>query len=381
MSRPSPSGVATALVVGGGVYGLTAAWALARRGVAVTLVEAGLLPNPRSSSFDEHRITRHAYGKLEGYARMMPAAFEAWEALWADLGARHYAPVGATYFLRADDGWRAATLRALDELGVAYRSLPPAEVRARFPMVQSRGLDEAIETGGAGMLFPARILTDLVVHLGRLGVTLLANTEVDAVDFDAGSVRTGASTLSADVVVVCAGAWIDRLAPGLKGVAVPSRQAMLYLSPLPEFATAWAAAPVMVTRGAAGGLFCMPPRHGTRLKIGDHRFSLTGDPDGPRTPTRDDIERIWPLFEAAFQDARGYRVLEERACFYTVTADERFVVGPVGARGYQVSACSGHGFKLSALIAERLAETVVGRMSGQALADYAASRTTSEAAA
>jgi glycine/D-amino acid oxidase-like deaminating enzyme len=39
-----------ALIVGGGIAGLSTAWALARRGVRVELFEQGPLPNPRASS-------------------------------------------------------------------------------------------------------------------------------------------------------------------------------------------------------------------------------------------------------------------------------------------------------------------------------------------
>lgn len=381
MNANLPSGVRTALVVGGGIYGLSTAWALARRGVAVTVVDAGPLPNPRSSSFDEHRITRHAYGKLEGYGRMMPAAFAVWEEMWGDLGARHYAEIGAAYFLRSDDDWRDATAAALDEMNVGHRAIPQAEIRTRFPMIASDGLIGALETEGAGMLFPARILTDLVVHLSRIGVALRAGVEVRDIDPDAGTVTTtSGDRLAADVVIVCTGPWIDRLVPSLVGVAVPSRQALLYLAPPPELAAAWSQAPVIVTRGGEGGVFTMPPRFGTRLKIGDHRFSRTGDPDGPRVPTAEDLDAIMTLFRASFTGADGYAVLETRACFYTVTQDERFVVGPAGARGYTVSACSGHGFKLAPLIADRLAETVAGHMSGDDLTAYAASRLTEQAA-
>ncbi len=56
------------LIVGGGIAGLLTAWRLARRGVASTVFEQGLLPNPKSSSFDEHRVIRHASGELQGYA-------------------------------------------------------------------------------------------------------------------------------------------------------------------------------------------------------------------------------------------------------------------------------------------------------------------------
>ncbi len=62
------------LVIGGGIAGLSTAWSLAARGFAVELFEQGPLPNPVGSSYDEHRILRHAYGALTGYAAMMPAA-------------------------------------------------------------------------------------------------------------------------------------------------------------------------------------------------------------------------------------------------------------------------------------------------------------------
>src|SRR5271165_2340267 len=55
------SGVATAIVVGGGIAGLTLAWNLTRRGVAMTLFEQGPLPSPRASSYDGLCCKAHGY--------------------------------------------------------------------------------------------------------------------------------------------------------------------------------------------------------------------------------------------------------------------------------------------------------------------------------
>jgi len=363
-----------ALIVGGGVYGLTTAWALARRGFKVTVLEAGSIPNPRSSSHDEHRIIRHAYGKLEGYARLMPAAFKAWDVLWGDLGARHMAPIGATYFVRHDDNWYAPTIRALEEMKIDYRHVPLDEVVARFPMIETDGLKTAVETGGAGMLFPARILNDLVVHLARIGVDLVSGAHVDAIDPERGIARVGAIDYQADRLIICTGAWIDRLVPALRGRAVASRQAVIYYAPPPELGEAWSQAPVIVTRGEEGGLYTMPPRYGMRFKVGDHRFSRDGDPDGGRIPTESEIERVRMLFAEGFRMPERYRMLEAKACFYTVTDDEAFIVEPLGARAHYVSACSGHGFKLAPLIADRLAAAVNGELSNAALSAYCAAR-------
>lgn len=62
------------LVVGGGIVGSR------RRGVSSNVVSTSSYSSKgRSpiqwSSFDEHRILRHTYGTLTGYAALMPAAF------------------------------------------------------------------------------------------------------------------------------------------------------------------------------------------------------------------------------------------------------------------------------------------------------------------
>ena len=363
-----------ALIVGGGIAGLSAAWALAKRGIAVELFDQGPLPNPRSSSYDEHRIIRHAYGRMEGYAHLMPEAFRVWAELWHAIGATHYDPCGAVYFLRDDTGWRDGVVRSLDAMGIGYRDIPLGEIPRRFPMVQPDGLWRVVETDGAGMLFPVRILTDMVVLLGRLGVRLHAETRVSAVDPERGTVTANGVTHSADMVIVAAGAWADRLVPALRASVTPSRQAVLYLSPPPALAQAWAEAPVMLEVTANGGVYTLPPHRGTRLKIGDHVFSRRGDPDGDRIADDDDLARLWPAARAAYRDLDSYTVLERKACFYTVHEHEEFQVGPVGAAGWVISACSGHGFKLGSLMGELVARAVTGECAAAEVTDLAAGR-------
>src|SRR3954468_17453923 len=83
-----------AIIVGGGIMGLSTAWGLAREGHEVELFEQASLPNPLGSSIDEHRLIRHPYGDHAGYARMIDPAFAAWDLLWRDLGCKLYAATG-----------------------------------------------------------------------------------------------------------------------------------------------------------------------------------------------------------------------------------------------------------------------------------------------
>ena len=248
MTHASPPRV---LVVGSGIAGLSTAWALARRGFAVEVFEQGQVPNARASSYDEHRITRHAYGTFDGYARLMPDAFRVYEDLWADLGARHFEPMPLVVLKREDVPWYDASRASMDELDVAHRDVPLGEVAARYPMLETAGLTGAYEAEGAGVLFPIRILTDMVVHLAGRGVRFHAGARVDAVDPEAGTVRVCPATHRGDAVVVAAGAWVDRLVPHLRGVAVPSRQAVAFLAPPPDLAAAWRRAPVFIDLGPA----------------------------------------------------------------------------------------------------------------------------------
>jgi glycine/D-amino acid oxidase-like deaminating enzyme len=362
------------LIVGGGIAGLSAAWALAKRGVAVELFEQGSLPNPRASSYDEHRITRHAYGRMEGYAHLMPEAFRIWEQLWQAIGTSHYDPCGVVYFLRDDTGWYDGVSRSLTALGVGYRDIPLDDIPGRFPMVNAAGLWRVVETDQAGMLFPMRILTDMVVLLARLGVTLHANALVSAVDPERGTVVADGVTYEGDTVIVAAGAWADRLVPSLRADVVPSRQAVLYLAPPPALAQAWAEAPVMIDVSSKGGTYTLPPHRGTRLKIGDHLFSRRGDPEEDRLATELDLERLWPAAASAYSDFDRYTVLERKACFYTVHDDEQFQVRPIGPAGWVISACSGHGFKLGSLMGELVARAIVGEMKAADVPDLAAGR-------
>ncbi|MYZ46219.1 NAD(P)/FAD-dependent oxidoreductase [Propylenella binzhouense] len=366
--------VGSVIVVGVGIMGLSLAWALSRRGVKVTLFDQGPIPNPMSSSLDEHRINRHAYGKLNGYARMMPQAFRAWDALWADLGRSHYEETGGIYVLRHEDAWYDNTVAQLAEMGISCKDLGAAEVVRRLPVLNEQGISRAVEVGGSGLLFPRRIMTDLIVHLNLLGVEFQAHTPVTDVDPDRATVTTSRGVFGADRVIVAAGPWIGRLVPGLDGVAVPSRQAVLYLAPPPEHLRVWMSAPVVVVRDVEAGLYCLPPRRGTRLKIGDHRFSLTGDPDEDRIATADDIAPIWAGMKKAYRDVESYSIIEPRACFYTVTDDETFRVVQPGANGFAVSACSGHGFKLAPLVASGIAAAALGEQPVERIAPWAAGK-------
>jgi sarcosine oxidase/sarcosine oxidase subunit beta len=363
-------------VVGGGVLGLAAAWALARRGHAVTVLEAGPIPNPAASSWDEGRIIRHAYGTMTGYAAMMPAAFAAWRALFAETGRDRLVPMRAVYVLRSETPWEAAAARTQAAAGLGFREVDPAGL----PMLATAGVLRAREVEGSGLLRAAAILGDLAALLPRLGVQLRPRAPVAALG--PGGVRLADGTrIAAELVLVAAGAGVRPLLPEAAAAAGlrASLQTLAYLSPPEDLAAAWAEAPMLLCRlpgHATGGAYILPPRDGTRLKLGDYDHTATGDPAAQHPA------RVALLLEAGARCLKGfdrYRVLETRHCAYVMAPDDRFVLRPLGAGAWLASACSGHGFKLAPLLALGLAAAVEEALDPADLALWAAGREGEEA--
>lgn len=363
-----------AIIVGGGIMGLSVAWGLAREGHDVDLFEQGPLPNPLASSVDEHRLIRHPYGDHAGYARMIDDAYAAWNLLWRDLGQRLYAPTGTLALTGNGADWAERSAAVLAAIGRPMTELQVAELPGRFPLLDTKGVERAFWIDTGGVLFAQDIVAALARHLAEHPrIRLHARTPVRAVDLEFGRITTEAGTThAADVVVVAAGAWAPRLLPSLARRVVPSRQVVMYFDLPTDQHAAWAKGPMVLDKTGDVGLYLVPPAEGRGMKIGDHEFSRTGDPASGREASEDEMR---PLLERCRGLLRGFehwRINRLKVCFYSVTDDERFVVEKQGAHGWAMSPCSGHGFKFGALMGLELARTIAQEREAAAHSSWAA---------
>ncbi|ONG43587.1 hypothetical protein BKE38_28820 [Pseudoroseomonas deserti] len=340
-----------ALVLGAGIMGLSAAWGLRRAGWSVTLVEQDTTPNERGASVDDHRLIRHPYGAELGYMRMVDAAHDAWNQLWADLGETLYVPTGLLALADAPGGWLAESRAGLTTGNYPFADIDAATLTAQFPMLSGHGIHAAFRMDHAGVLLARRIVASLARHLAAKGVTFLRARATDADPARATLTLEDGTEKSADLLVIAAGPWMPRFLPGLAGRVTASRQIAVYLEPPPEHRAAWERAPMVLDLATDGGFYAVPPVAGTALKVGDHRFSLSGDAEtDSRTPSAEEIEGIMALVRPRLRDAAGYRVIGARACYYDVEPEERFILEPLGDRALVMSGFSGHGFKFGPLL-------------------------------
>jgi len=358
-------------VIGAGIMGLSTAWALSRRGHDVTVLEQGSVPNPRGASVDQHRLIRYPYGAALGYTRMVAEAYQAWAQLWTDLGERHYVATGSLALCAGDTRWVEASAEAMKALGLGVERLGRRDLAERFPLLNGEGISAAFYSDTGGVLLADRIVAALARHLTAAGVQVVTQARVLDLDPENAAVRLSDRRVTGDAVVVTAGAWAGRLVPRLAGRVTPSRQVVVYLEPPAEQAASWAAHPLILDIGEGAGFYLVPPVLGTGLKVGDHRFTLTGDPDDPRHATRAEAQAVFATCHDRLAGFDRYRLASARVCYYAVEPEERFLIEPL-ARAWILSACSGHAFKFGPVLGQRLAEAVDGRIDGAELSRWAA---------
>jgi sarcosine oxidase len=314
-------------VVGAGVMGCAAAWALHERGAEVTVHEQFELDHDRGSSHGRTRIFRVAYPEVE-WIRFARDAYAGWKDLDPDVLGLY-----GLIELVADPALTSA--RALDECGVPYRLLDADEVRAQGAILPEGWT--ALHTADAGVVFADRARH---AFLAAAGAEVEANSRVESTD-----------ELDADVVVVTAGSWVRDLVPDVP-VKV-TRETVAYFKregpPPPSIVD------LNAETGGHGMYSLYDPVHG--LKAGAHHAGAETDPNATGQPSEEIVERISSWVRARFPDVDPDPV-DAQTCLYTTTADERFVLERRG-RVVVGSACSGHGYKFAPAVGRRLAELAV----------------------
>ena len=318
-------------VVGAGIMGSATAYALARRGHDVLLLEQFQVGHVRGSSHGRSRIVRLAYPEVE-FVELAKEAFVGWRQLEEDSGLELLELNGLLELVESSGQSSADALAAA---AAEYEVLDAGQARERWPVGVPDGWT-ALFQPEAGIVradlahraFVDRALAD--------GARLEEEARVDSLD-----------DVEAKAVVVTTGPWIKSFFPDLP--VRTTRETVAYFhregDPLPSVVHL-----DPVTRGHA--MYSLhDPVHG--LKAGAHHAGAEVSPDEQGEPDPMLVDRIAEWVARTYPDADPNPVGAE-TCMYATTADEHFILE---RRGKVVigSACSGHGFKFAPAIGTRLA--------------------------
>lgn len=350
-----------AVVIGGGVVGLAAAWHLLRLGCRpVTVVERFRVGHAHGGSHGSVRMTRSTYTSAL-YARLMRHVRDVeWPRLERAAGVTLVHPADVLFF-----GPDRTTLdryaSAVQAAGAAVDRLTIEEARRRFPALRFDDDAAVLHDRTGGSLAAAETLRALQRLVTSAGGTVQEGVRVLRVDHANATIRIVADhgVLHAERVVIATGAWLPDLVPMVRDevTVVPQTVAYFRLGVPARTLPSW----IHFGHGEAGVTYGLPEIDRDAFKVGHHVTRGPGaDPDQPAGPPPGEVEALRRELDRILA-VPVEALLGTDACLYTMTATEDFVIDHWAgdSRVAFAAACSGHGFKFAPLTGRILAELVV----------------------
>lgn len=321
--------------------GSAAAYALARQGRDVLLVEQFRVGHEHGSSHGRSRIFRLAYPDAE-WVELAKESLSGWRDLEEESGLELLELNGLLELVETPE---QSSRDTLDAAGAEYELLDAGEARRRWPIGVPDGWTALLQHD-AGIVRADLAHRAFVDGALARGARLQEDTRVESL-----------ADVDAEVVVVTAGPWVTRFFPELP--VRTTRETVVYFrrdgDPLPSIGQL-----DPKTRGHA--IYALhDPLYG--LKAGVHHSGAAVDPEEPGEPDPALVGRVAQWVARIVPDADPEPVATE-TCMYTTTADERFILE---RRGKIVigSPCSGHGFKFAPAVGRRLADLAMNTNRGQ----------------
>ncbi|KAH8647739.1 FAD dependent oxidoreductase [Xylariales sp. PMI_506] len=369
------------LIVGAGVFGLSTALELKRRGFRnVTVLDRYMPPVLDGSSVDISRIIRTDYADPL-YNKMATEALELWKTEYKDY---YYQP-GFVRLTKSDgnDHYLEKSLDISRNLGIKIDEFPDANgIRKLYPDIPSRldGLTAynnasggwANAEGAIEYLSKRCSLAGVSFVLGARGTVrslVLRGDQVVGVNTAAGD------PIMASRVILATGAWTGRLLP-IQHATNGSGQPVGFIQLSADEAKRLEDMPVIMNM--VTGMFVFPPSPGKHvLKIARHGYGFAtrvkvGEGESTRTISAPKCEEnVSASFlphdaDAALREGLAQLVpefadrpwLNRRLCWYSDTALGDFIVDhhPTMDGLFVATGGSGHGFKFLPVLGQYIAD-------------------------
>lgn len=365
-------------IVGGGTMGLAAAWALARRGVAVELFERHGHVHAHGSHSGHTRAIRHAYHEGSDYVSLVVRADREWTALGERVGDRLLVRCGLLEFGPDDAPEFMAARAALRDNDIDHQLFDAATASARFGFVMPTHWSACLAPD-SGYLRVQACLDALRREAEAHGARLHHHTRVRELVCGErlGLLLDDGRVVAADRLVIAAGAWADTLLAPTLGAMGPRRptlrvlrRVLAWTRPDERVRAHLRALPVWAAFTPAGFIYGFPDNDegisGFKLACHEARdlnLRFMHEPVDPETVERRVEARDLAPLERFIADHRpdAGPITDTATCLYTHTSNGDFWLDrhPADSRVVIAAGFSGHGFKFAPAIGLALADLAI----------------------
>ena len=362
------------LVVGGGIYGITTAVALAQRKYNVGLINPDTIPHHLAASTDVTKAVRMEYGSDREYFRMVEIAIEKWLE-WNDLfNEKLYHEVGFLMLckdkIESDKHtFEKHSYKNLLDAGYSPDRLDVEGIKTRFPAVNTSEYIDASFNPKAGYVESGLAVQKLADYARSLGVTIHEGRTANGFEITNGvlqAVKTKeGETFQCGHAVVAAGAHTPLLLPELQPFMKTTGHPVFWLRPgdytnfvPPKFS-------VFTADISNSGWYGFPFLHKQGVvKIAKHSNGTPVHPDkDDRQITDAEVTDMRSFVKMTFPELSQAPLVYTRRCLYIDTLDGHFWIdNHPEIKGLSVSTGgSGHGLKMGPLLGEMTADIVEGK--------------------
>ncbi len=360
------SASADTIVVGLGAVGSAALLSLARRGVRCVGIDRFDPPHERGSSHGFSRIIRLCYFEHPDYVPLLRESYRLWDQLQSESSEPVLRITGGLYLGTRDDPFVRGSLNSARAHALSHELLDHDAITRRFPQFVARSTEVAFYEPTAGVLFPESAVAANLRCAAALGAHVVTGEAVHqwTATPHAVEVRTELRTFRAASLILSAGAWMPTMVPSLRTTLKVTRQVLAWFRSSDDPRLSAPAMPVWVVGQADGsGYYGFPifsendlrtrqPLGGRGIKLAHHKEGESTDPEHvDRTVLPHEVAGLAAFLRDRIPGACGTapELLDTRVCLYTNTSDHHFLLDlhQNHRNVVVVSACSGHGFKLS----------------------------------
>ncbi|KAI8137605.1 FAD dependent oxidoreductase [Fennellomyces sp. T-0311] len=376
------------IVVGGGLFGLSTAYALSLKQYDVWVFDRNAVPSPDASSTDINKAVRMDYGGDTLSMQLMMEAYPYWYQWNKERAEMGLSPVfNKTGCLLLTKGplsdYEVLSMKHIREAGYGHtiQEFPtPESIVDRFPMFKD-AVANGYCKGNTGWCNSTETIKHLYQKCIDNGVHFIVGPEKGCFEklVLEGKIVQGIQTRDQQVhlgdrVILAAGSWTAGLLDFGNRLQATG-QAVIQFTPPPELVKKFKGMPVWCGDISRTGFYGFPINGDGKMKFASHSVGyisprVSDNVSVPRTQVTHQgdtiplkaLERFRAFLAEFFPDTSKLDITYSRVCWYSDTTDGKFLIAP--HPGYDnlvvASGDSGHAMKFAPNIGFKIAQILEG---------------------